>query len=381
MKKIIFGLILTVIFSISAFAQYNTSKSADEASKLLSRGDVPGAVAVLDRAIEKKKDLLEAYKMRAFLRPMLGDTAGGLDDLTKAIEIKPDDGELYERRAMMRLRLRQDNSLILKDLDMAIANGKKLEKIYTFRASLKRESDDIEGAISDYQTAIGLRPDLAQAHVGLSSIYSINGDDEKAASILESFLFEYENSLIKAPPLKGKVVAESSETLSPNKNSKGIEGVQTIIVTGEEVSQMPTSPGQMDAFGDRLEQSKNTALAYTNLAGIYEKRGDYEKALQTVEKAMAIDPSDFYAFIVRGRVKTSMKDYKGAFEDLSRAIKTSPSIPSAYADRGILLLLMNRDEDAQKDFDRFLKIMSSPNAKTALEKRIADTKKTREENK
>ncbi len=378
MNKIIFSLTLTVIFSVTAFAQ-NTSKSVAEADKLLSRGDVQGAVSILDKAIEQKKELFEAYKLRSFLRPMLGDTAGGLHDLTKAIEIKPDDGELYENRAMMRLRLRQDNSLILKDLDMAIANGKKLEKIYTFRASVKRQSDDIEGAISDYQTAIGLRPDLAQAHVGLASIYSINEDDAKAASILENFLYNYENSLIKAPPLKGKVVAQSSETLPPNNNSKSIESVDTVIITREELSQMPTSPAQMAAFSDRLEQAKNTAVAYTNLAGIYEKRGDYEKALETVEKAFELDPSRTYAFAVRGKIKTSMKNYNSAFEDLSRAI--SPSFPSAYADRGILLLLMNKDADAQKDFDKFLTIMSSPDSKTYLEKRIAETKKMREENK
>ena len=368
MKKSIFTLFLFAVLSMSVFAQ-NSSKSTREAAEFLNRGDIPGAIAVLDKAVAHKKDLFEVYKMRSFLRPMIGDFSGALDDLSSAIEIKSDEGKLYESRAWLRLRMRQDSSLILKDLDLAIANGRKLEKIYTMRASILRQKGDAEGAIADYQTALGLRPDLAQAHVGLASIYSIGGDENKAASILESFLEAYENSLLKAPNVKGKIIAQSSVQLLPEKKRDTTESVQTIVITRDEPRRMPSSPAEAAAMTDQLEQTKNTALAYTNLASIYEKRGEYEKALKTVEKGVALDDTDTYAVSTRVKIKAALKYYDGALKDFNAAIEKAPAMPYPYLERGITLFILGREAEAQKDFDKYLQIF--PQGKTFLEKRLA----------
>lgn len=368
MKQIISTLFLIAVLTLSSFAQ-NQTKTTREAGEFLSRGDIPGAIAVLDKAIAKNKDLFEAYKMRSFLRPMLGDFNGSLDDLTKAIEIKSDEGALYESRAMKRLQLRQDNSLILKDLDLAIGNGRKVEKVYTLRATVKRQTGDSEGAIADYQTAIGLRPDFAQAHVGLASIYLIGGDADKAAAVLENFLNGYENSLIKAPDVKSKVIGQSDIMPLPDVPKNGKQEVSTIILQRSDVRRMPSSPEEAEKFGEQLEQTKNTALAYTNLALIYEKRGELDKAMETVEKSLGIDSTDSHTLSARGKIKISQKDYSGAIEDLNAVIKQVPGMPQNYLERGIAFFILGREAEAQQDFDKYLQIL--PQGKAFLEKRIA----------
>lgn len=374
MKKIVIVLFLMTILPIFAFAQGPT-KTTSEAANFLSRGDIPGAIAVLNKGIEKRKDLYEAYKMRSFLRPMIGDYAGALDDLSKAIEIKSDEGALYEQRAFMRLQTNQDKSLILKDLDLAITHGKKIEKIYSFRATVRRQTGDVEGAIADYQTAIGLRPDLAQAHVGLASIYSLNGNDDKAVAVLENYLYGYENSLLKAQPVKGEIIAQSNIPLPPDKNKNAPDGVQTVILKRRDISRMPSSPAESEAMSDRLEQAKNTSLAYSNLAVIYKTRGDYEKALTKAAKAIELDNTDEHALVVRGMIKSAQKNYDGALEDLAAAVKLAPGSPFVYLERGITLFIMGRETEAQKDFDKYLQIY--PNGKTTFAKRLAKAKETR----
>ncbi|HSK71231.1 MAG TPA: tetratricopeptide repeat protein, partial [Pyrinomonadaceae bacterium] len=349
MKNIIFSLFLIAVLALGSSAQ-NPTKSTREAAQLLNRGDVRGAIGVLDKAIEDRKDLFEAYKMRAFLRPMTGDFAGAVDDLSKAIEIKPDEGALYERRAWLRSRLRQDGSLILKDLDLAIAYGRKVEKVYTMRATVKRDSGDLEGAINDYQTAIGLRLDFAQAHVGLALAHLRSRDEDKAVAVLENFLSGYENSLVKNPKVKGEVVAQSEIMPLPTVSKDGTTGVSTIVIQSGAPRRMPSSPEEAEKINDQIEQAKNTAVAYTNLAGIYERRGELKKAMETIEKALAIDATDAFPLGVRGKIKSSQKDYAGAVEDLNVAIAKMPFSPQNYLERGIALLMLGREAEAQKDF-------------------------------
>lgn len=376
MKKILTILFLITIFSISIFSQKPT-ETTTKAAKLLVNGNVKGAIAVLDKGIAKGKDLFEAYKMRSNLRPMIGDFAGALGDISKAIEIRSDDGSLYESRAFMRLRMNQDTTLILKDLDMAIANGRNIPKVYALRATIRRQSGDAEGAIADYQTAIGLNPNLAQAHVGLSSIYMLNGNEEKAISILENYLNNYENSLLKGPSLTGNVVVQSNVLLPKDKNNPNApDGVETIIITDSQIGGMPSSPEDLDAFSDRMEQTKNTALAYTNLALLYKNRGDFEKALKTVAKGIELDQTDTYPISVRGQIKSAQKDYAGAIEDFNAVIQRNPRDSHTYLERGITNFMSDNEAEAQKDFDKFLQLY--PNGKSVLEIRLAKAKQSSE---
>jgi tetratricopeptide (TPR) repeat protein len=366
---------LCASFSTDAFGQKPT-ETTNEAIKLMSRGDVKGAIAALDKAIGKKKDLFEAYRLRGFLRQGTGDYAGAVDDLSNALEINPQAAELYEQRALMRLMLRQDSGLILKDLDAAIGYGVKVERIYTLRASIKRQMGDNEGAIGDYQAVIGLRPDYAQAHVGLASIYMIKGDDDKAASILENYIYFYENP-DKRMKVEGKVVSSDITILPPKQDAANPnitilqpQITQTETIIGKSNSQMSSNESI-----EKLEQAKNTALAYTNLASIYNRKKDFEKALATVEKGIKIDEKDFYAREVRGRIRVNTGNYQGAIDDLNASIKAMPSMSSAYLERGLAYFLLGSETEAQKDFDKYLQMF--PNGKTNLERRLEEAKAMR----
>lgn len=375
MKNLIYISIFVLCFSLIISAQ-NSSKHVSKANNLLSKGDINGAIAVLDKAVKKNEGSFEVYRMRSSLYGMIGNLQAEFNDLSKAIELKSDEGELYEKRAAARMFLRQDTKLILDDLELAIANGRKVEKVYRMRAMFRHQSRDFDGALADYQTAVGLNPDSASSIVGLAGIYRSMGDEEQAILVLENFISKYENSLIKGSPVKGKVVAQSDAIIVSDKDML-VGSNSVVIVSDDDKNSMPPTREELNKFTEKLENTKNTAFAYSQLASLYKERGDYEKALETVGKAITLDPTDAQAIGVRGTIKTSLKDYEGAYNDLSRAIKDSPSFPQNYADRGVLLLLMNRDEEAQTDFDKFYNLVSFPAARTNLEKRIAEVKKMR----
>lgn len=368
MKKIFLYLLAAasfLTFSISIDAQKPT-ESTREAVQLMIKGDVKGAISVLDKAIAKEKDLFECYRMRAFLRQRLGDFEGVIADLTKALEIKPEAAELYTERAMTRLTLQQDFSLILKDLDSAVSYGKKAEKVYSLRAMIRQRAGDREGAIEDYQTAIGLRPDLAQAYAGLASVYSMNDETEKAASILENFISVYEGSNNKAK-VKGEVIATDTVIL-PNRNE--VQLTETIITKDSSGSKISS-----EEANEKLEQSKNVAYAYASLASIYVKQKEYEKASPLIDKAYKIDPTDILTLETRGRLKLGLGDFQGAISDFNLAIKMIPVVTSVYLERGVAYFMLGKEDEAQKDFDKYLQAF--PKLKGNYEKRLEEAKELR----
>lgn len=378
MKKTLFTLLLIITLCGLTFAQQE-SEALKKSSESLYKGDIRGAIAVLDKAVEKGENTFEIYRYRAMLHGMTGNVEAEFRDISKAIELKSTDGAAYEKRAMLRMFLRHDSDLILSDLDLAIANGRKVEKVYSMRAVFRRQKDDIEGALADYRTALGLNPDSAASTVGLASIMEIDKkDDAQAIMILEDFFSRFENSPERNEPVKGRVVAQGGGIVYRDGEKNVVAGTNSVVIRDDTNLSTHPSEEQLRKLTEKLEQTKNAALAYAHLARLYEKRGDFEKALETVEKGIRLDPTDKHGIGSRGKIKASMKNYDGAVVDLSIAIKAMPSLPHNYLERGIVYLMMNRDQDAEKDFARYLELMSVPAAKMNLEKRIAEAKKKRE---
>jgi tetratricopeptide (TPR) repeat protein len=371
--------LLFVVFAVylsPAMAQQPDGSRA-EVSLLLSRGDLKGAIAILDKNIAKKLDPLESLKTRSTLRAMSGDLTGSLNDLSAAIEIKHDDPDLYSRRATARMNLGGDTKLVLADLDLAIAYGKKLDSTYSLRANLRRMSGDTTGAIEDYLSAIALRPENVGANVGLASIYLFMGENDKAIKLLENFLASYENletdigksldtAVLGSKPVVASIVPLGTDAKTASQN------METVVLKRPAGQTAPRSRDEIDKTNQGSEDTKNTGLAYSTLAAAYAKKSEYEKALATIEKSIKFDDSDFYAFEVRGTIRVGMGNFQDAIGDLTVSINSFPANPPVYIDRGIAYLMTGKSAEAEKDFAKYLELY--PKGKDNLARRIDEAK-------
>jgi tetratricopeptide (TPR) repeat protein len=364
--KIALLIIIVASLSLNAFSQ-SYSGANPKALDAMTKGNFRVAIRILDEDINENKNLFPSFRLRSDLKRMTGDFSGAFADLNKAIEIKADDGTLFQQRSDLRMILRHDMNLVLSDLDLAIANGVKHEKVYSSRGMIRLNTGDSDGAISDYETAIGLRPDLAQAHLGLSSAYQRKGDVDKALEVLENFVTGIETSSKRIRTVKGTVTATSSVDL-PSLSDDKIKAGQISVITRREAGQGdPATIEEMQRSNERLEQSKNTATAYFTLASLYDKKAEYEKAFATVEKGLAIDPTDFYGYETRGRIRIGLKDYQGALIDLNKAIGMIQGIGGMYLSRGIAYMMLDKNLEAERDFEKFLQFF--PQGQKELERR------------
>lgn len=367
------AVLLTIAGLFSAFAQ-ETPKVLREAGVLMERGDLKGAIAVLDKAVEKQKDSFEIYEMRSALRMFNGDLAGASADLSRAIEIKPG-AELYVKRAGIRTFLREAEGA-LSDYNYAISHGYKTEKAYSGRAMLKRTLNDLDGAIEDYQIAVAMNPDAVQAHVGLASTLDQKGKIDGAIEILQGFVDRYEGKRDGTLP-KSKFEPTGQNVLLKDEKSENEDTQKFIFGQQMKSSVVVESREEAEKLASKQERILNISLVYANLAQMQERKGEYETALANVNKSLSIYKNDFYSIGLRGKILTATGDLNGALNDLNASIKSNPTMLAPYADRGIALLLLGRDEDAQKDFDKYLQMF--PKGAENLNKRIEQAKKKRSE--
>ena len=363
--KKFFLVVAVLLASLSVFGQGSNGPNP-KALEALTKGDFPGAIKVLDKDIADDKNLFHSYKLRSDVKRMIGDFSGSLADASKAIEIKSDDGRLYESRAQLRMITGGNPKEIANDIDLAIANGVKHERVYEMRGMTRMHADDFEGAISDYQTALSLNPAFAKAYIGLSSAYKLKGDDAKSVETLETFISMVESSNKKVGAVKGDLAAVATVDIPLPQGRSGISGQDTVIYKQESAQQGPMTPEAAQRMSERLESRKNTAAAYINLAGAYESQGHYTKALETVEKGLAIDRSNYFGIGIRGTIKVGLKDYKGAIEDLNVPLRINQRMADFFLRRGIAYLMLEKNAEAESDFAKFLEI--APKGKERLEK-------------
>ncbi|HEV2800909.1 MAG TPA: tetratricopeptide repeat protein [Pyrinomonadaceae bacterium] len=375
MKKILLSLCLMLTaLVVSAGAQFHTSESARKAGERMGRGDRAGALAVLDQAIEQRKDLHEAYAMRAHLRASMGDLDGAIADYGEAIKITPNDVDLYDQRAMFRL-FKRDSAGALQDYDAAIAHGLKTEKVYARRAMIKQDTGDIEGAIMDYRTAVAINPKFISAHAGLASALERKGEPDAAITYLQDFLTRYEEERDgKLPSVKGA----TSTGVRTSVKREGVEkdGKQVYLEGGQtKMTFKGNTPEEIRNEMAKHEQRMNLAVAYMNLGRMYASKNDFGKALENYDKSFKISPDTPYLYQMRGEARIKLGDLQGAIADLSAAINFDTGAANIHHTKGLLLTLQGNDAEAEKEFA--LHLQTFPTAQANVNKTVEEAKKLR----
>ncbi|MEH1944653.1 MAG: tetratricopeptide repeat protein [Nostoc sp.] len=159
----------------------------------------------------------------------------------------------------------------------------------------KYDAGNYEGAIEDFNQAIGLDPQNALAYNRRGDAYYRLGDYEQAQ-------------------------ADSSQAILLN-------------------------PQDANAYFDR-------GFAFSEL-------GKYKEAIADYTEAIKLNSENAYAYYGRGLARAQLKDNKGAIEDFSKAIALKPQYTEAYLQRGILRRRLTLREEAIQDFDKVIKINPS----------------------
>ena len=117
------------------------------------------------------------------------------------------------------------------------------------------------------------------------------------------------------------------------------------------------------------------SASYMSRALAYEGKGELDKALADLTKAISLQSDNAFAYQNRAGVYEKQNEIDKAIADYSKAIKLNPKFPFPYRGRGLLLLKKGKDTEAEADFAKYLEF--NPAGKTALDKQIQEIKEKR----
>ncbi|NXU57563.1 TTC6 protein, partial [Turnix velox] len=118
-------------------------------------------------------------------------------------------------------------------------------------------------------------------------------------------------------------------------------------------------PTCIQDFNRALALCPSHFQAYMTCAAYYGSKGRYSKAILNCNEAIKIFPNSARAYFYRGTLKYQNKTFKGAIEDLSKALDLEKTCILAYYNRAICYNKIKDFKKALKDYGIILLLESS----------------------
>jgi len=214
----------------------------------------------------------------------------------------------------------------IADYDQAITLQPDLAEAYTNRGADYGEQNQYQRAITDFDRAIALKPDDALAYYNRGLAYAEQGQYEQAIADLDRAI-----------------------TLQPDL-------AMAYNNRGGAYDDLGQYQRAIADYTQAIKLKPDFAAAYNNRGRIYAKQGQYQRAIADFDRAIALKPDFAEAYVVRGAVYGKQGQYKQAIADLDRAIALQPDYAGAYYNRGLAYKLMGEKAKAAADFRKVLEL-------------------------
>ena len=229
----------------------------------------------------------------------------------------------------------------IKDYDTAIRLAPDFADAYINRADAKEELGDLEGAIKDYSTAIRLGADYAFVYASRAKVRSDLGDNKGA---IEDY-----NTAIRLKPEDNLLVViyvnRSSAKVDLGNYKGAIEDCNAAI---------------------RLKpQDAILAIAYVNRGEAKSDLGDHNGAIEDCNIVIGLKPIDTIlagAYNVLGKAKANQGDTIDSIMDYNKAIQLEPDHPETYYNRGVANAALGHTSEAVTDLKTALKLLEQVNS-------------------
>src|SRR5437870_10728144 len=256
---------------------------------------------LVNRGIEKAKN---------------GDLDGALADFNRAIELNPKDDAPYYNRAQAR-RLKNDTAGASADYTRAIELGSTNPAAYNNRGNARAENNDRDDAIADYTRAIELKPDYARAYYNRAVLKKEKGDKAGAKA-------DFKTAEKLDPELASEESAADSKNdrLSPSPAPPASEeSDEDPIERGIEKAKKGDMDGALADFNRAIELDPKNAAAYYNRASAKMLKQDAAGAIADYTRVIELDPKNVGAYNNRGILKARNNDPDGHAADHTQATR------------------------------------------------------------
>ncbi len=134
--------------------------------------------------------------------------------------------------------------------------------------------------------------------------------------------------------------ADKNATISPEKTTEAQQLLEVAI----------------EKFERGIELKQNYFDAHLSLAQTYDKKGDYEKALQEIRIAVLLAPDNIDAAYEMGRILYNDKEYDEAEKIFQKILENNDKYSNALYSMGLIHLQRNENDQAREKFHAVLEL-------------------------
>ncbi len=325
------------------------------------RGDASSAIEDLRRAIELAPRRADIVTALGVARARGGDVPGALVEFDRAIEIAPGHADAWWNRGKALQALgRPEEALEAygRSLDLAPSPA-----VHAARAELRFRRGDVDGALRDYDAAIGLAPRDATIRFQRGFLRARTGafdravEDYGACIDLDPTIYQAWNQRAIAHFRLGQLddavrdsgraieLAPDQADLFANRASfrEAAGDLQGALADGRRAVQL--APG--------------SASHRVNLSSVLIAVGELEEAEAETTRAIEIDPRAKRAFCNRGLARMKRRALEDAAADYRQAIAIDPAYALAYGNLADVLIDIGRHDEAEAAASRSITLRPS----------------------
>ncbi len=328
--------------------------------------DYKNAIAKYSDSIKLDGGNALLFRKRGSAKASLGDVQGAIDDFTESIRINPKEPAYYAFRAVEFKKLEKFHEAT-QDYTSAISIAPKWYPAYAGRAGLWEERRMFDKAIDDYSSVIRIEPNDPRAYRSRGMIQVQIGKHREALLDLEKALVldpdnKFWNGLITA--FKGlawlalndtaKAIEFGNKALEIDPQQKNAHSLIVKAYYNLQRYDLALQSAQAWVKYDLTDwQAANMrGLLYLHLGMLDLALNDFNEAFSRNSKGENLD----VLYNNRGVVFNKKGDYERAIDDLNRAIESNPNYPNPYNHRGNVWSRLGKSTNALKDFDKAIEL-------------------------
>ncbi|MBD2622179.1 tetratricopeptide repeat protein [Microcystis flos-aquae FACHB-1344] len=316
------------------------------------------ALSVINQAISLVPNNPNYYNEKSGVLSRLKRYDEGLAAITQAINLAPR-AAWYGNRGVLYYN-QQKYKLALDDYNKAIELNPNHAQAYNNRGTLYDEQQKYELALADYNQAIELNRNFAMAYYNRGGLYQDLGkydlalsDYSKAIEINRSYAEAYYNrgNLYKDLQKYDLALSDYSKAIEINPNLAEAYNNRGVLYDDQQKYELALAD-----YNQAIKLNPNYAEAYNNRGVLYQNQKKYELALADYNQAIEINPNDADAYYNRGLLHRDLRKYDLALSDYSKAIDINPNYAEAYNNRGVLYQNQKKYELALADYNQAIDI-------------------------
>lgn len=271
-----------------------------------------------------------------------------ITELTEAVKKNPEYVLAHTSLGVAFHRLGEDDRAL-----ECYENALRIDPIHAeahyFRANILYDRRNVREAIAGYTVAIGLNPELINAHENSSP---------------EDRLTDYTNSLAEMV----WIARPAHRILELNRSLE--TAPRQAVLFKERAAAYDRLQNYVQAIADysaALEIEPEDVMVLHARGRAYEQLGRLERALQDYRRAIAIDPQLSDVYTERGIAIGKMGNFRQSIASFTESIRLAPENPDGYFNRGTAYLQQGDFESAINDFSNVIRL--SPKQEAAYYRR------------